>query len=89
MENCLAARPGGEATRHQAYQVNDIVLQTASNCHPAPIRTTGPDLYALKAFELAGYGPEVVERSFWRMLNASRYGARRRMAGLHRASTGS
>ena len=29
----------------------------------------------LKAFELAGYGPEVVEEEFGGMLNAFRYGA--------------
>lgn len=38
------------------------------------IRNHRPDVM-LKAFELAGYGPEVVEEEFGGMLNAFRYGA--------------
>lgn len=38
------------------------------------IRNHRPDIM-LKAFELAGYGPEVVEEEFGGMLNAFRYGA--------------
>ncbi|MEL6209898.1 MAG: amino acid--tRNA ligase-related protein, partial [Pseudomonadota bacterium] len=38
------------------------------------IRNHQPDLM-LKAFEMAGYGPEVVEAEFGGMLNAFRYGA--------------
>jgi aspartyl-tRNA synthetase len=38
------------------------------------IRNHKPDIM-LKAFEIAGYGPEVVERKFGGMLNAFRYGA--------------
>ena len=38
------------------------------------IRNHRPDIM-LKAFELAGYGPEVVEAEFGGMLNAFRYGA--------------
>ena len=38
------------------------------------IRNHRPDIM-LKAFEIAGYGPEVVEDKFGGMLNAFRYGA--------------
>ena len=38
------------------------------------IRNHRPDVM-LKAFEFAGYGPEVVEEAFGGMLNAFRYGA--------------
>ena len=38
------------------------------------IRNHRPDIM-LKAFEIAGYGPEVVEEKFGGMLNAFRYGA--------------
>jgi aspartyl-tRNA synthetase len=38
------------------------------------IRNHKPDIM-LKAFEIAGYGPEVVEEKFGGMLNAFRYGA--------------
>ena len=38
------------------------------------IRNHRPDIM-LKAFEIAGYGPEVVEEEFGGMLNAFRYGA--------------
>ena len=38
------------------------------------IRNHRPDIM-FKAFEIAGYGPEVVEEKFGGMLNAFRYGA--------------
>ena len=38
------------------------------------IRNHRPDIM-LKAFGIAGYGPEVVEKEFGGMLNAFRYGA--------------
>ena len=55
-----------------AYQY-DIVCNGIELSSGA-IRNHRPDLM-LKAFELAGYGPEVVEAEFGGMLNAFRYGA--------------
>jgi aspartyl-tRNA synthetase len=55
-----------------AYQY-DIVCNGYELCSGA-IRNHRPDVM-LKAFELAGYGADVVEREFGGMLNAFRYGA--------------
>jgi aspartyl-tRNA synthetase len=55
-----------------AYQY-DIVCNGYELCSGA-IRNHRPDLM-LKAFEIAGYGAEVVESQFGGMLNAFRYGA--------------
>jgi aspartyl-tRNA synthetase len=55
-----------------AYQY-DIVCNGYELCSGA-IRNHRPDLM-LKAFETAGYGPEVVEAEFGGMLNAFRHGA--------------
>ena len=55
-----------------AYQY-DIVCNGIELSSGA-IRNHRPDIM-LKAFELAGYGPEVVEAEFGGMLNAFRYGA--------------
>jgi aspartyl-tRNA synthetase len=55
-----------------AYQY-DIVCNGYELCSGA-IRNHRPDLM-LKAFEIAGYGAEVVEEQFGGMLNAFRYGA--------------
>ena len=55
-----------------AYQY-DIVCNGVELSSGA-IRNHRPDIM-LKAFELAGYGPEVVEEEFGGMLNAFRYGA--------------
>jgi aspartyl-tRNA synthetase len=55
-----------------AYQY-DIVCNGYELCSGA-IRNHRPDLM-LKAFEIAGYGAEVVETQFGGMLNAFRYGA--------------
>ncbi|MCQ2913727.1 MAG: aspartate--tRNA ligase [Alphaproteobacteria bacterium] len=56
----------------KAYQydivVNGIELSSGA------IRNHRPDIM-YKAFEIAGYGPEVVERKFGGMLNAFKYGA--------------
>jgi aspartyl-tRNA synthetase len=56
----------------RAYQY-DIVCNGIELSSGA-IRNHRPDIM-LKAFELAGYGPEVVEEEFGGMLNAFRYGA--------------
>lgn len=56
----------------RAYQY-DIVCNGIELSSGA-IRNHRPDIM-LKAFELAGYGPEVVEAEFGGMLNAFRYGA--------------
>ena len=55
-----------------AYQY-DIVCNGVELSSGA-IRNHRPDIM-LKAFEIAGYGPEVVEAQFGGMLNAFRYGA--------------
>jgi aspartyl-tRNA synthetase len=55
-----------------AYQY-DIVCNGYELCSGA-IRNHRPDVM-LKAFEIAGYGPEVVEEQFGGMLNAFRHGA--------------
>lgn len=55
-----------------AYQY-DIVCNGYELCSGA-IRNHRPDLM-LKAFEIAGYGADVVEEQFGGMLNAFRYGA--------------
>ena len=55
-----------------AYQY-DIVCNGIELSSGA-IRNHRPDIM-LKAFEIAGYGPEVVEEKFGGMLNAFRYGA--------------
>jgi len=55
-----------------AYQY-DIVCNGYELCSGA-IRNHRPDVM-LKAFEIAGYGPEVVEAQFGGMLNAFRHGA--------------
>jgi aspartyl-tRNA synthetase len=55
-----------------AYQY-DIVCNGVELSSGA-IRNHKPEIM-LKAFEIAGYGPEVVERKFGGMLNAFRYGA--------------
>ena len=55
-----------------AYQY-DIVCNGYELCSGA-IRNHKPEIM-LKAFEIAGYGPEVVEAEFGGMLNAFRYGA--------------
>jgi aspartyl-tRNA synthetase len=56
----------------RAYQY-DIVCNGYELCSGA-IRNHKPEIM-LKAFEIAGYGPEVVEDQFGGMLNAFRYGA--------------
>lgn len=55
-----------------AYQY-DIVCNGVELCSGA-IRNHRPDIM-YKAFEIAGYGPEVVEERFGGMLNAFKYGA--------------
>ncbi|ACT59594.1 aspartate--tRNA ligase [Hirschia baltica] len=55
-----------------AYQY-DIVCN-GTELSSGAIRNHRPDIM-IKAFELAGYGPEVVEEEFGGMLNAFRYGA--------------
>jgi len=55
-----------------AYQY-DIVCNGIELCSGA-IRNHRPDIM-IKAFGIAGYGPEVVEDKFGGMLNAFRYGA--------------
>ncbi|MGE5565808.1 MAG: aspartate--tRNA ligase [Parcubacteria group bacterium] len=55
-----------------AYQY-DIVCNGYELCSGA-IRNHRPEIM-LRAFEIAGYGPEVVEAQFGGMLNAFRYGA--------------
>jgi aspartyl-tRNA synthetase len=72
MEKLLAADTVEKQLDIKAYQY-DIVCNGIELSSGA-IRNHRPDLM-LKAFELAGYGPEVVEEKFGGMLNAFRYGA--------------
>jgi aspartyl-tRNA synthetase len=68
----LEALNGKDPLEILAYQY-DIVCNGYELCSGA-IRNHKPEIM-LKAFELAGYGPEVVEAEFGGMLNAFRYGA--------------
>jgi len=68
----LAALEAGDPLEVLAYQY-DIVCNGIELCSGA-IRNHRPEIM-LKAFEIAGYGAEVVEEQFGGMLNAFRYGA--------------
>lgn len=72
MEALLAADTVEKQLNLKAFQY-DIVCNGVELSSGA-IRNHRPDVM-LKAFELAGYGPEVVEAKFGGMLNAFRYGA--------------
>ena len=72
MEALLAADTAEKQLALKAYQY-DIVCNGVELSSGA-IRNHKPDVM-LKAFEIAGYGPEVVEAKFGGMLNAFRYGA--------------
>ncbi|MEN0078661.1 MAG: aspartate--tRNA ligase [Pseudomonadota bacterium] len=67
-----AAGSDAEILALKAYQY-DIVCNGVELSSGA-IRNHRPEIM-LKAFEIAGYGPEVVEAEFGGMLNAFRYGA--------------
>lgn len=68
----LEALNGKDPLDILAYQY-DIVCNGYELCSGA-IRNHRPDVM-LKAFEIAGYGPEVVENEFGGMLSAFRHGA--------------
>jgi aspartyl-tRNA synthetase len=68
----MAALESKDPLEILAYQY-DIVCNGYELCSGA-IRNHRPDVM-LKAFEIAGYGPEVVEAQFGGMLNAFRHGA--------------
>ncbi|CAN7306523.1 aspartate--tRNA ligase [Phenylobacterium sp. LjRoot219] len=68
----MDALQGKDPLEILAYQY-DIVCNGYELCSGA-IRNHRPDVM-LKAFEIAGYGPEVVEEQFGGMLNAFRHGA--------------
>ena len=68
----LEALNGGDPLSIKAFQY-DIVCNGVELSSGA-IRNHRPDIM-LRAFELAGYGPEEVEKRFGGMLNAFRYGA--------------
>ncbi|MFN7054920.1 aspartate--tRNA ligase [Hyphomonas sp.] len=72
MEALLAADTAEKQLALKAYQY-DIVCNGVELSSGA-IRNHKPEVM-LKAFEIAGYGPEVVEAKFGGMLNAFRYGA--------------
>ena len=72
MEALLAADTTEKQLALKAFQY-DIVCNGVELSSGA-IRNHRPDVM-LKAFEIAGYGPEVVEKKFGGMLNAFRYGA--------------
>ncbi|HEX6859236.1 MAG TPA: aspartate--tRNA ligase [Caulobacteraceae bacterium] len=68
----LEALNGKDPLEILAYQY-DIVCNGYELCSGA-IRNHKPEIM-LRAFEIAGYGPEVVEEQFGGMLSAFRYGA--------------
>ncbi len=68
----LDALNGAEPLSIKAFQY-DIVCNGVELSSGA-IRNHRPDIM-LRAFEIAGYGPEEVEKRFGGMLNAFRYGA--------------
>ncbi len=72
MDALMAADTVDKQLALKAYQY-DIVCNGVELSSGA-IRNHKPEVM-LKAFELAGYGPEVVEAKFGGMLNAFRYGA--------------
>jgi aspartyl-tRNA synthetase len=72
LEALEAAKTDEEILDLKAYQY-DIVCNGIELSSGA-IRNHRPDIM-LKAFEMAGYGPEVVEAEFGGMLNAFRFGA--------------
>ncbi len=72
MDALLAADTVEKQLALKAFQY-DIVCNGVELSSGA-IRNHRPDVM-LKAFEIAGYGPEVVEKKFGGMLNAFRYGA--------------
>ncbi len=72
METLMAADTVEKQIAIKAFQY-DIVCNGVELSSGA-IRNHRPDVM-LKAFEIAGYGPEVVEAKFGGMLNAFRYGA--------------
>lgn len=72
MDILQAAKTDEEILDIKAYQY-DIVCNGVELSSGA-IRNHRPEIM-LKAFEMAGYGPEVVEEEFGGMLNAFRYGA--------------
>ncbi|PKP82318.1 MAG: aspartate--tRNA ligase [Alphaproteobacteria bacterium HGW-Alphaproteobacteria-18] len=72
MDALLAADTAEKQLALKAFQY-DIVCNGVELSSGA-IRNHRPDVM-LKAFEIAGYGPEVVEAKFGGMLNAFRFGA--------------
>ena len=72
--------PQGEMTALQTMDPLDIlayqydIVCNGVELSSGAIRNHLPEIM-LKAFEIAGYGPEVVEEKFGGMLNAFRYGA--------------
>jgi aspartyl-tRNA synthetase len=68
----LEALNGKDPLDILAYQY-DIVVNGVELCSGA-VRNHRPDIM-IRAFELAGYSAETVEREFGGMLNAFRYGA--------------
>lgn len=68
----MAALASKDPLEILAYQY-DIVCNGYELCSGA-IRNHKPEIM-LKAFEIAGYGPEVVEEQFGGMFNAFKYGA--------------
>ena len=72
MEALEAAKTDQEILALKAYQYD--VVCNGIELSSGAIRNHRPEIM-LKAFEMAGYGPEVVEAEFGGMLNAFRYGA--------------
>ena len=81
-----AAKKGDEALLALKAHQYDIVCNGVELSSGA-IRNHKPELM-YKAFEIAGYGPEVVDAKFGGMIRALKFG-HRRMEASHRASTAS
>ena len=74
LEALEAAQAEGEAAILDLKAFQYDIVCNGIELSSGAIRNHRPDIM-LKAFELAGYGPDVVEAEFGGMLNAFRYGA--------------
>ena len=74
LEALEAAQAGGEDAILDLKAFQYDIVCNGIELSSGAIRNHRPEIM-LKAFELAGYGPEVVEEEFGGMLNAFRYGA--------------
>ena len=83
-----AARRTATRTRWRSRPSSTTSSATACELSSGAIRNHKPDIM-YKAFEIAGYGPEVVDAKFGGMIRALQISARRRTAASPRVSTAS